>query len=273
MQLFSQTYPQSYSPSSDPSRDSSIPVIIIPGLFGSTTNWRGFAKQLGEYCPVIVIDQRNHGRSPHVDSHSYSDMVGDLLEFIDSIGLREINLCGHSMGGKVAMAFALMHPERINSLAVLDIAPVEYSHTHAPYLEKMIDLDLNILQSRSAADQLLKQAIPDTSTRLFLLQSLAGTSGKFHWRLNLPVLLRDMPKILSFPFSQLAGLSNTGKTLFVSGEKSDYLLESHHTQIREFFPTAHFKAISKAGHWLHAEQPQAVLDSLLNFLQIGKNND
>jgi pimeloyl-ACP methyl ester carboxylesterase len=269
MQLFSQTYPKSYSPSVE----SSLPVLIIPGLFGSTANWRGFAKQLGEYCPVIVIDQRNHGRSPHADSHSYLDMVGDLLEFIDSNGLEQIDLCGHSMGGKVAMIFALMHPERVNSLAVLDIAPFEYSHTHAPYLEKMIDLDLNILQSRSAADQLLKEAIPDTSTRLFLLQSLAGAPGKFHWRLNLPVLLRDMPKILGFPFSQLVGLSNSGETLFVSGEKSDYLLESHHNQIRELFPTAHFKAISKAGHWLHAEQPQAVLDCLLNFLQIGKNND
>ncbi|MBL4674168.1 MAG: alpha/beta fold hydrolase [Arenicella sp.] len=269
MQLFSQTYPPSYSPS----RDSSLPVLIIPGLFGSTTNWRGFAKQLGEHCPVIVIDQRNHGRSPHADSHCYSDMVGDLLEFIDNIALEQINLCGHSMGGKVAMAFALIHSERVNSLAVLDIAPVEYSHTHAPYLEEMIELDLNLLQSRSAAEQLLKDAIPDTSTRLFLLQSLAGTPGKFHWRLNLSVLLRDMPKILSFPFSQLAGLSHTGNTLFVSGEKSDYLLESHHNQIRESFPTAHFKAISKAGHWLHVEQPQAVLESLLNFLQIGKNND
>ncbi|MFQ3244842.1 MAG: esterase [Arenicella sp.] len=269
MQLFSQAYPQSYSPSSD----SAIPVLIIPGLFGSTTNWRSFAKQLGEYCPVIVIDQRNHGRSPHADSHSYSDMVGDLLEFIDNLGLAEINLCGHSMGGKVAMAFALMHPERVNRLAVLDIAPVEYSHTHAPYLEKLIELDLDLLQSRNAADQLLKHAIADTSTRLFLLQSLAGTQGEFHWRLNLPVLLRDMPKILSFPFSQLAGLSNTGETLFVSGEKSDYLLDSHHDQIVKFFPAAHFKAIPKAGHWLHAEQPQTVLDSLLKFLQVGKNND
>jgi len=269
MQLFSQTYPQSYLPS----RDSSIPVLIIPGLFGSTANWRGFAKQLGEHCPVIVIDQRNHGRSPHAESHSYMDMVSDLLDFIDNIGLGQINLCGHSMGGKVAMAFALMHPERVNRLAVLDIAPVEYSHTHAPYLEKMIELDLDRLPSRSAADQLLKHAIPETSIRLFLLQSLAGTSGKFHWRLNLPVLLRDMPKILSFPFSQLDGLSHTGETLFVSGENSDYLLEHHHNQIREFFPKAHFTAISKAGHWLHADQPQAVLDSVLNFLQIGKDND
>jgi esterase len=269
MQLFSQTFPQSYSPLSDPS----LPLLIIPGLFGSTANWRGFAKQLSEHCPVIVIDQRNHGRSPHADSHSYLDMATDLLELIDSQGLQQVNLCGHSMGGKVAMTFALLHPERVNNLAVLDIAPVEYSHTHAPYLRKMIELDLDHLQSRSAADGLLKEAIPDTSTRLFLLQSLAGAAGKFHWRLNLAVLLRDMPKILSFPFSPLTALNYSGKTVFVSGEKSDYLLDSYHNQILEYFPVADFKTISNAGHWLHADQPEAVLSTMLEFFQIGKKND
>jgi pimeloyl-ACP methyl ester carboxylesterase len=269
MQLFSQAYPQLYSPSSD----SRVPLLIIPGLFGSIANWRSFAKKLSEYCPVIVIDQRNHGRSPHVDSHSYSDMVADLLEFIDIEGITQVNLCGHSMGGKVAMAFALSHPDRVNSLAVLDIAPVEYAHTHAPYLERMIALDLDLLESRSAADQLLKHAIPETSTRLFLLQSLAGVPGKFYWRLNLVILLRDMAKILSFPFARLAGLSYLGKTLFVSGGQSDYLLESHYNQILEYFPAASFESIAEAGHWLHAEQPQAVMATLLNFLQIGKKND
>jgi pimeloyl-ACP methyl ester carboxylesterase len=269
MKLFSQTYPQSYSPLSD----LSLPVLIIPGLFGSTANWRGFAKQLSQHYPVIVIDQRNHGRSPHADSHGYLDMVTDLLEFIDSIGLGQVNLCGHSMGGKVAMAFALLHPERVNSLAVLDIAPIEYNHTHAPYLQKMIELDLHSLKSRSAADTLLKEAIPDTSTRLFLLQSLAGAPGKFHWRLNLAVLLRDMSKILSFPFSQLAALSYSGKAIFVAGQNSDYILDSYHNSILEYFPKADFKAIAKAGHWLHAEQPQAVMQTLLDFLQVGKEND
>jgi esterase len=269
MQIFSQAYPESYSPLSDPR----LPMLIIPGLFGSTANWRTFAKQLSEYCPVIVLDQRNHGRSPHADSHSYLDMVADLLELINSYGLTQVNLCGHSMGGKVAMAFSLLNPERVNSLAVLDIAPVEYTHTHAPYLEKMIAIDLVVLESRSAADKLLKDAIPETSTRLFLLQSLARTQGKFYWRLNLAVLLTYMPKILSFPFTRLEGLSNLGKTLFIKGEQSNYIRKSHYNQILNYFPSAKFQSIKEAGHWLHAEQPKAVMAALLIFFQIGIKND
>lgn len=250
-----------------------MPVVIIPGLFGSTANWRSFAKQLGEHCPVMVVDQRNHGRSPHADSHSYIDMVRDLLELLDLHGLDSVHLCGHSMGGKVAMVFALLHPERVQNLAVLDIAPVEYQHTHAPYLEKMIALDLDTLESRSAADNRLADAIPDTSTRLFLLQSLTGSKGNFSWRLNLPVLLKELPKILGFPSSELDSMTSTGETIFIKGEQSDYLKKIHHNEVLKYFPSANFLAISQAGHWLHAEQPQAVLTAIVNFLQLGKKND
>ena len=265
MELFFQQYPESYLPN----KDSAMPLVIVPGLFGSTTNWRGLGRKLGEHLPVIVVDQRNHGKSPHADSNNYFDMASDLLEFIDYQGIDRINLCGHSMGGKVAMVFSLLYPQRVESLVVLDIAPTEYVHSHAPYLEKMMSIELKSLESRSAADKKLIEAIPDTSTRLFLLQSLVGSRGSFEWRLNLPVLLRDMPKITSFP-SELSELSNRVQSLFISGEQSNYLTEANHSQILEYFPSASFMAISSAGHWLHAEQPQAVLMALLNFLQKGK---
>jgi pimeloyl-ACP methyl ester carboxylesterase len=269
MKLFFQKYPESYSPLSD----SRVPVVIIPGLFGSTTNWRSFAKRLAEYVPVLVVDQRNHGQSPHADSHNYFDMAEDLLEFIDSHDLAQVILCGHSMGGKAAMIFSLLYPDRVKRLTVLDIAPVTYQHSHAPYLEKMIELDLDVLPSRSAADRALKDAIPEVSTRMFLLQNLVGSQGAFRWRLNLPILLRDMKKILSFPTSELDGLTNSGDTLFIYGEQSNYLKEMHHNQVLSYFASADFVAISGAGHWLHVEQPNAVLNALLNFLQLGKNND
>lgn len=269
MELFSQKYPESYSPLVD----SRVPVLIIPGLFGSTVNWRSFAKKLGEHHPVLVVDQRNHGNSPHVDSHSYADMVADLLEFIDSYSLKQVSLCGHSMGGKVAMAFALLYPDRVHKLLVLDIAPVEYVHTHAPYLKKMIALDLDSLQSRSDADKQLAESIDDTSTRLFLLQSLIGRRGSFKWKLNLPVLLSDMPKVLSFPSSDLDGLSFTGDANFIHGQASDYVMPSHHEKIIEYFPSAQFEVIPSAGHWLHADEPLTLLEVLLNFLNFGKKND
>jgi len=269
MQLFFQKYPESYSPV----EDSRIPVIIIHGLFGSTVNWRSFAKQLSKYCPVIVVDQRNHGRSAHAKSHTYMDMASDLLKLFDSLGLSMVQLCGHSMGGKAAMAFALRNPERVERMAVLDIAPVEYTHTHAPHLEKMIELDLSALESRSAADKQLSDDITDTSTRLFLLQSLVGSKGNFSWRLNLPVLLANMSKILGFPSLEFDGLRYDSKVLFMHGEQSDYVKAKDYNLILNYFPLADFSVIPHAGHWLHAEQPQAVLAALLKFLQLGKKND
>jgi len=247
-----------------------MPVVILPGLFGSTTNWRGFAKLLSEHWPVIVLDQRNHGRSPHAPTHNYLDMAGDLLDFLDAHKIEKIKLCGHSMGGKAAMVFSLLHPERVDQLAVLDIAPVSYSHTHAPYLKAMISLDLEAISSRSDADTLLSGAIPDVATRLFLLQSLIGTKGKFEWRLNLSTLLDEMPKILSFPsMSESSAID----AIFVSGELSSYVKLSHHSEIKEYFPMANFEQVLGAGHWLHAEEPHAVLTVLLNFLRKDENYD
>ena len=253
--------------------DASTPVVIIHGLFGSTTNWRSFAKQLSEHHPVIVVDLRNHGRSPHIDSHTYTDMAADLIGLLDKLGVSSIQLCGHSMGGKVAMVLSLLYPERVERVAVLDIAPVEYGQSHASNLEKMIALDLESLESRNDADKKLSSDIPEASTRLFLLQSLVGSKGRFSWRLNLPVLLAEMEKISSFPFAELDQRSYTGNSLFMSGELSEYVSESDHSAVLEYFPKADFSVIPKAGHWLHAEQPQVVLTALLKFLQLGKKND
>ena len=285
LKLYSQTYPSDLLETLHSPEASVTPVLILPGLFGSTANWRGFAKQLSDYSPVIVLDQRNHGRSPHADSHNYFDMASDLLKFLDDHNIQKIKLCGHSMGGKTAMVFSLLHPERVEQLAVLDIAPVTYTHTHAPYLEALIDLDLDSLNSRSEAEKRLKSLIPDTAIRLFLLQSLAGSVGSFEWRLNLTVLLKDMPNILSFPSEKLAQNSKLGDTsesgvvsssvdaIFVNGSLSDYVDVTHSTGILERFPKASFETVEGAAHWLHAEKPHEVLSVLLTFYDLGIKND
>ena len=244
-----------------------VPVIILPGLFGSTTNWRGFAKKLAHAVPVVVLDQRNHGRSPHADTHSYQDMVDDLLAFVDHHDLSQIVLCGHSMGGKAAMLFAHQYPERLSKLAVLDIAPVEYSHSHASFVRAMLEINLTELKSRNEADRQLSSVITDTATRLFLLQSLVGSPGAYEWRLNLPVLLEYMPQIIGFPESALDASAVAVPTLFLYGANSHYVQADHHALIRHYFSHAEFESVPNAGHWLHAEQPDLVLQALLRFLQ------
>lgn len=266
MKLHYQIYPETTEPLD---LSACVPLILIPGLFGSTSNWRGFARQyatnMGERHPAIILDMRNHGRSPHADTNSYADMVDDLLEFFDHHGIQQADICGHSMGGKVAMLFALQHAEKLRRLVVLDIAPVIYSHSPAPFLPQLLEVDISQLGSRAEADRLLQPIIADTPTRLFVLQSLSGSPGAYFWRLNFAVLQQYIDQIVGFP--EVAGQANL-PTLFVNGEESDYLLDKHHDKILQKFPNTQFQPISQAGHWLHADQPKRVLEVVSEFLNI-----
>lgn len=241
------------------------PVIIIPGLFGSTANWRAFAKKLSVSHPVIVVDQRNHGRSPHADTNSYADMVGDLIELCNLLAIDKAIFCGHSMGGKVAMQLALQHPERVAKLLVLDIAPVKYEHSHAPFLAELLKIDLSLLKSRGEADRALQAVISDTPTRLFLLQNLTGSPGSYHWRINIPVLYDAMEAIVGFPETTK---EVAVPTLFLYGELSTYVRQEHHARIHQMFTNSEFKSIAGAGHWLHAEQPEKVLVAVKEFIYL-----
>lgn len=271
MQLYSQCYPENYIRAGLYRSDPRPPVIIIPGLFGSTSNWRSFARNLGQSYPVIVVDQRNHGRSPHSDSNAYADLVLDLLTFINRYEFSQVIPVGHSMGGKVAMVFSLEHPERVAKLVVLDIAPVTYSGSHAPFLEALQKIDLSTLASRSAAEKALRPVIPDAPTRLFLLQSLSGKAGSYRWRLNLSVLHQYMPELVSFPIEASEDRRADTPSMFIFAEDSDYVNQAHHEIIYSYFKGANFKGIDNAGHWLHVEQPDAVLDAVLKF--IGSENN
>lgn len=259
MQLYFQSYPEVLS--------RPEPIIIIPGLFGSSTNWRSFAKALSNEYDVYVVDQRNHGRSPHADSQSYADMAADLLSFLDFHSIEQAVLCGHSMGGKTAMVFSLLHPERVKKLAVLDIAPTTYLHSHAPFLESLLEVDLSQLQSRAEADRAIVEAIPETATRLFLLQNLTGSPGRYRWRINLAVLHEYMTEIVGFPSHLLDKLVCESQTAFIHGELSDYVGHEHRDEIDRWFPNAEFVQIAAAGHWLHVDQPTAVQNALEEFLK------
>jgi pimeloyl-ACP methyl ester carboxylesterase len=240
-----------------------IPLIIIPGLFGSVANWRSIAKSLSSSRPVYVIDQRNHGRSPHDERNGYSDMVADLDQFMAQHQLEAAHISGHSMGGKVAMLFALEHEEKVTSLCVLDIAPVTYSHSHAPFLEALLEIDISKLKSRAEADRALQQAIPDTGTRLFLLQSLSGSAGNYQWRINLPVLHAYMDEIVGFP--QIDRTSPV-KTLVIVGADSSYFRPEYEQKVRQLFSASRIETVPNAGHWLHAEQPDKVVEIMEKFL-------
>ena len=225
------------------------PLVIAHGLFGSGRNWGVIAKRLSATRPVVVVDMRNHGHSPWYDSHGYEDMARDLAEVIAPLG--QVDLLGHSMGGKTAMVTALTHPDLIRRLIVADVAPVPYGHTQMDNIDAMEAVDLSQITRRSEAEaQLAAQGLEKT-LQSFFTQSLDVPEKR--WRLNLKTLRTEMPKILSFP--DIDGHFD-GPTLFLSGAASDYVRPEYRPRIKALFPAARFAKIPGAGHWLHAEKPR-----------------
>lgn len=237
------------------------PIVILHGLFGTLDNWQTIAKQLAEQYTVYIVDQRNHGRSPHLDEMNYHLMAEDLKTFMESQWMYKAHIVGHSMGGKTAMQFALEYPEMVDTLVVIDIAPKTYVDGHSSIFEALMSIDLNRLESRNQAEDELRKRIPDYGVRQFLLKNLTRSkSGGFIWKMNLPVLHKHYSDILQATTGDMAF---EGRTLFIRGSRSDYILPEDEPNILSLFPNARIETVRNAGHWVHAEAPAALLALLL----------
>ncbi|MDP2179542.1 alpha/beta fold hydrolase [Methylicorpusculum sp.] len=238
------------------------PLIILHGFFASSRNWRQIAQQLAQQHYVYVVDQRNHGRSPHDPVMDYPSMARDLAGFMDDQGLEKSALLGHSMGGKVAMWFALNQPERVNKMIIVDIAPVSYQHSFNDLINALKNLPLPELNNRKEADSWLQAAIPEASFRQFLLQNLVLEQSRFSWRINLDIFYHSAPHIIDFPDTN--GMNyQQDNVLFIVGGNSNY---TDPNAVYDLFPNAGIKAIENAGHWLHAEKPGEFVEVANSFL-------
>ena len=239
------------------------PLLVLHGFLGMSDNWRTMGKQWAAHFEVHLIDLRNHGRSFHSDTFSYADMAADLTAYCDHHQLQQVVVLGHSMGGKLAMHYATSNPEQVEKLIVADIAPKAYPPHHDHILEGLMVLHTHPPESRSDADQRLSQFVTDQGTRLFLLKNLYRTPDGFALRLNTPVLQSLVGQVMV-----ASDAIYSGSTLFLAGEKSDYILPQDHAQIASKFPQAIIKTIPKSGHWLHAENPIAFAAEVADFLAI-----
>ena len=238
-------------------------LVIAHGLYGSGRNWGVIARRLTDHRDVLAVDMRNHGESPRFPTQSYPEMAEDLAEVIESLGPRPVDLLGHSMGGKAAMQLALTRPDLIRRLVVADIAPVAYSHDQTRNAQAMADIDLSQITTRAEADAALSQDIDDPSLRAFFLQSLDLRQHPPRWKLNLAVLMKEMPKIVGWPGTE-GQFPNPA--LFLTGALSSYVRPEHRDTIRALFPKARFAKLPDAGHWLHAEKPREFEETVRVFL-------
>jgi esterase len=241
------------------------PLIILHGLFGFLDNWQTLAKYFAQHYKVYLVDLRNHGRSPHSLDFSYPLMAADLLEFINDHHIQQPAIMGHSMGGKVAMHFALHHPEKLSKLIVVDMAPKAYPPHHQDILTGLKAVDLKSMSSRTEADQALARHIPEEGVRQFLAKNLyRQQDNTFAWRMNLPVIEEKIEEVGKETRAEGAF---SKPSLFIRGANSRYIQpEKDLDRILELFPAATLETIEGAGHWVHAEKPQELFNHVVRFL-------
>jgi pimeloyl-ACP methyl ester carboxylesterase len=241
-------------------------LIVLHGFLGSLDNWHTLATQWGESgLHVYTIDLRNHGRSPHTGEHSLQLMVDDLNDFMFQHRIENAVILGHSMGGKVAMLFALLYPTLCTKLIVADIAPRAYKRGHDEVFDAIFQVELDKITTRKEAEQAMMPYLGDFGIRQFVLKSLERTQeGHYNWKFNLKTLFQDYDEITKA--IQVNNTTYDGPVLFVRGDQSAYIQESDHARIRELFPNAVHQTVAGAGHWIHADQPAAFYKIVSNFV-------
>ncbi|HFD11262.1 MAG TPA: alpha/beta fold hydrolase [Crenotrichaceae bacterium] len=242
------------------------PLIILHGLFGSSRNWTQLAGKWSEHYHVHVVDLRNHGESPHHQIMNYQVMAADVLGYMNSQRIQAASVLGHSMGGKVAMWMVLSHPDRVQSLIVIDIAPVDYANHFTQIFKALKHVPLQEITSRQQAENSMQEYIQEPLVRQFLLQNMVNREGHYRWRIPLDYIEAAISSIIAFPaINHLQPY--TKPVMFIRGGQSCYLETQHHQKIKLLFPVATITTIENAGHWVHVEQPQQVLDLFYHFLQ------
>ena len=241
------------------------PLIIIHGLFGMSDNWNTLGKKFAENFEVHILDLRNHGRSPHSNHFDFDVMCDDLRIYLEKNKLTDVNILGHSLGGKVAMNFAFIFPKKIHKLIVVDISPRKYNTDfHQNILSILYKIDIESLESRKDVDDALSLHIEQVSIRQFLAKNLyRNTDRKFSWRFNLETLLEKLSNIQNADF--IDGTCNV-QTCFVRGGNSDYISDLDRTLIKSYFSNVKIVTVDGAGHWVHAESPEIFYKETMSFL-------
>ncbi len=246
---------------------SGQPLLILHGLFGQSDNWNTLAKRFGENgFEVHTIDQRNHGLSPHSDAFSYGLMADDIKEFINVNKLQNVILLGHSMGGKTAMFFALKYKNVLDKLIVADMAPVAYKPHHNEVLKALHSVDFKRITTRKEAEAILNEYISDFGTKQFLLKNIYWkdtANNVMDWRFDLASITKNYEEILA----EVPHDSCNTRSLFLRGERSNYVTDAEIPGIKERFPNSSIETIPGAGHWLHAEKPDAFYDQVISFIK------
>jgi esterase len=247
--------------------DGAETIVILHGLFGMLDNWQTIGKRLAESgYRVLLLDQRDHGKSPHTSEINYDILAADLNDFLISKNIQRAHIIGHSMGGKVAMNFAFKYRAFVNKLIVIDIANKIYKGDHQPIFNAIFSCDVSIAESRESIEEHFGNHGLDEGTRQFIMKNLQRKiEVGYEWKMNV--------NLLHTFYTQLMAQVGTeddvsdAQTMFIKGEVSNYITSDDENMMQKQFPNAIVEVIEGAGHWVHAEKPKETFDAILNFLK------
>lgn len=242
------------------------PIVFLHGLFGMLDNWNSFGKKVADAGNMVfLVDQRDHGRSPHTQDFSYELLAEDMYQFLTDQWLHRSVIVGHSMGGKVAMKFADMYPDMVEKLVVIDIAPRKYKGGHEHIFKALRGIDPGTYDDRQAIQDALAEDIHEPAVLHFLMKNISRKKeGGFEYKMNLPLLYDNYGKLMDELDLEH---ENQMPALFISGGQSNYVRAEDHAYILAHFPMAGFDVIPEAGHWVHADQPDQLFNKLMQFIQ------
>jgi len=237
------------------------PIVILHGLLGSSQNWAGMGRKLVDAGHVFALDLRNHGESPHAPTHTLSDCVQDLADWADARAIPRLRLVGHSMGGLVAMGFALRYAGRTVGVASIDIVPRPYPPEHAGEFAAL-KTDIGACRTRAEVEAAILPLIPDTRTRQFLLTNAVRDGVGFRWRPNVAVLERHT---VTSDWAEAHG-SYEGEALLIACGRSSYVGAEDPDVMRRYFPRVRVETLAAADHWPHVTAPSELESALRGFL-------
>lgn len=242
------------------------PVLILHGLFGSSDNWLSFGKALSVHgYNVHLLDLRNHGQSPHDPSFDYSSLSSDVAEYIETSGLHKPVVAGHSLGGKTTLKLAVAAPHLLTGMVVIDIAPRFYPVHHRHILDALESVDFNIMKSRSDVESVLKKLIMEPAVLQFMLKNVWWKEkDKLAWRFNLEAISACIENVGEAVYPE--GFFHL-PSLFIRGEKSGYITDADESDILERYSGSEVITAPDAGHWVHADQPEWLMNAMLEFLE------
>jgi pimeloyl-ACP methyl ester carboxylesterase len=251
-------------------------IAFLHGLFGQGRNWNQIAKAVsgpdGADARCLLVDLPDHGRSPWSQEFSldaYADAVAATLRAEGDEDRWAV--VGHSLGGKVAMVLALRHPELVERLVVVDIAPKGYGSLERfeGYIREMQALPLAELTSRGDAEARFTE--PDPGVKAFLLQNLRRDGQTWRWQVNLDLVAGDAAlgvdsRIADWPDDLDELPAYEGPVLWVAGGDSRYVRREDGERMRRHFPRTRLFTIKGAGHWVHTDAPEIIVTALRRFV-------